>query len=59
MKHKYTFASCMSLHVPFYRPIGGQKKTFDELLEEQLKLEEQRLMSVQQQQVRENNKRKK
>ncbi|XP_070832047.1 centromere protein J [Chaetodon trifascialis] len=32
------------------RPIGGQKKTFEELLEEQLRLEEQRLKSAQQQQ---------
>lgn len=34
------------------RPIEGQKKTFEELLEEQLRLEEQRLKSAQQQQVR-------
>nr|XP_046259671.1 centromere protein J isoform X2 [Scatophagus argus] len=32
------------------RPIGGQKKTFEELLEEQLRLEEQRLKFAQQQQ---------
>ncbi|XP_073330060.1 centrosomal P4.1-associated protein [Pagrus major] len=32
------------------RPIEGQKKTFEELLEEQLRLEEQRLKSAQQQQ---------
>ncbi|XP_076603780.1 centrosomal P4.1-associated protein isoform X2 [Chaetodon auriga] len=32
------------------RPIGGQRKTFEELLEEQLRLEEQRLKSAQQQQ---------
>ncbi|XP_068186179.1 centromere protein J isoform X3 [Antennarius striatus] len=32
------------------RPIGGQMKTFEELLEEQLRLEEQRLKSAQQQQ---------
>ncbi|KAM9347788.1 centrosomal P4.1-associated protein [Symphorus nematophorus] len=32
------------------RPIGGQKKTFEELLEEQLRLEEQRLESARQQQ---------
>uniref|UniRef100_A0A3B4ZME4 Centromere protein J n=1 Tax=Stegastes partitus TaxID=144197 RepID=A0A3B4ZME4_9TELE len=32
--------------------IGGQKQTFEELLEEQLWLEEQRLKSVQQQKVR-------
>ncbi|TNN03596.1 hypothetical protein fugu_000625 [Takifugu bimaculatus] len=31
------------------RPIKGQKKTFEELLEEQLKLEEQRLKSAEQQ----------
>ncbi|XP_070770408.1 centromere protein J [Enoplosus armatus] len=35
---------------PIKPGIGGQKKTFDELLEEQLKLEEQRLMSARQQQ---------
>ncbi|XP_041806721.1 centromere protein J isoform X2 [Chelmon rostratus] len=33
------------------RPIEGQKKTFEELLEEQLRLEEQRLKSGQQQQI--------
>ncbi|KAM3607861.1 uncharacterized protein V6R79_015268 [Siganus canaliculatus] len=32
------------------RPIGGQKKTFEQLLEEQLRLEEQRLKSARQQQ---------
>lgn len=31
------------------RPIKGQKKTFEELLEEQLKLEEQRLKMAEQQ----------
>lgn len=40
---------------PFTRPIkpgiGGHKQTFEELLEEQLKLEEQRLKSARQQQV--------
>lgn len=40
-------------HVLLSRPIGGQKKTFEELLEEQLRLEEQRLKSDRQQQVRE------
>lgn len=39
------------------RPIGGQKKTFEELLEEQLRLEEQRLKSVRQAEVREYDKR--
>ncbi|XP_051260860.1 centromere protein J isoform X2 [Dicentrarchus labrax] len=34
------------------RPIGGQKKTFEELVEEQLRLEEQRLKSARQQQSR-------
>ncbi|MED6286068.1 hypothetical protein CHARACLAT_002124 [Characodon lateralis] len=34
---------------PIKPGIGGQKKTFEELLEEQLRLEEQRLMSAQQQ----------
>ncbi|KAM4731890.1 uncharacterized protein cpap isoform 5-T7 [Anableps anableps] len=34
---------------PIKPGIGGQKKTFEELLEEQLKLEEQRLKSAQQQ----------
>lgn len=34
------------------RPVGGHKKTFEELLEEQLRLEEQRLKSVRQQEVR-------
>lgn len=32
-----------------FRPIKGQKKTFEELLEEQLKLEEQRLKTAEQQ----------
>lgn len=32
-----------------FRPIKGQKKTFEELLEEQLQLEEQRLKSAEQQ----------
>uniref|UniRef100_A0A673AY19 Centromere protein J n=1 Tax=Sphaeramia orbicularis TaxID=375764 RepID=A0A673AY19_9TELE len=36
--------------------IGGQKQTFEELLEEQLRLEEQRLKSIKQQQVREHKK---
>lgn len=40
------------LCVPLSRPIGGHKKTFEELLEEQLRLEEQRLKSARQQQVR-------
>ncbi|XP_076730774.1 centrosomal P4.1-associated protein isoform X2 [Maylandia zebra] len=35
---------------PIRPGIGGQKQTFEELLEEQLKLEEQRLKSAQQQQ---------
>ncbi|XP_045910595.1 centromere protein J isoform X2 [Micropterus dolomieu] len=35
---------------PIMPGIGGQKKTFDELLEEQLRLEEQRLKSARQQQ---------
>ncbi|XP_041857083.1 centromere protein J isoform X2 [Melanotaenia boesemani] len=40
-----------SCHERPIRPgIGGQKQTFEELLEEQLRLEEQRLKSVQQQQ---------
>lgn len=37
---------------PIKAGIGGQKKTFEELLEEQLRLEEQRLKSAQQQPVR-------
>lgn len=37
------------LTVLIFRPIKGQKKTFEELLEEQLKLEEQRLKSAEQQ----------
>lgn len=37
-----------------FRPIQGQKKTFEELLEEQLKLEERRLKTAEQQ-VREYN----
>ncbi|XP_020487662.2 centromere protein J [Labrus bergylta] len=37
---------------PIQPGIGGQKKTFEELLEEQLRLEEQRLKSAQQQQGR-------
>lgn len=36
-----------------FRPVGGHKKTFEELLEEQLRIEEQRLKSVRQQEVRE------
>lgn len=52
----HVFALCVSVCVPLYRPIGGQRKTFEELLEEQLRLEEQRLKSAQQQQVREYNK---
>lgn len=42
------------LTVLVFRPIKGQKKTFEDLLEEQLKLEEQRLKSAEQQ-VREYN----
>lgn len=47
---------CAPLFRPVKLSIGGQKKTFEELLEEQLMLEEQRLKSVQQQKVREYNK---
>ncbi len=47
------FLMCMCVCLPLSRPIESQKKTFEELLEEQLRLEEQRLKSVQQQQVRE------
>lgn len=43
---------CIRLLCLLSRPIEGQKKTFEELLEEQLRLEEQRLKSAQQQQVR-------
>lgn len=43
---------CIHLLCLLSRPIEGQKKTFEELLEEQLRLEEQRLKSAQQQQVR-------
>lgn len=32
-----------------FRPIKGQRKTFEELLEEQLQLEEQRLKTAEQQ----------
>lgn len=32
-----------------FRPIKGQKKTFEELLEEQLKMEEQRQKTAEQQ----------
>lgn len=32
-----------------FRPIKGQKKTFEQLLEEQLKLEQQRLKTAEQQ----------
>lgn len=42
------------LNMLIFRPIKGQKKTFEELLEEQLKLEEQRLKTAEQQ-VRECN----
>ncbi|KAM6978584.1 LOW QUALITY PROTEIN: centrosomal P4.1-associated protein-like [Tautogolabrus adspersus] len=38
---------------PIKPGIGGQKKTFEELLEEQLRMEEQRLKSAQQQQSQE------
>lgn len=57
----HTFAMCVSVCVRacLSRPIkpgtGGQKKTFEELLEEQLRLEEQRLKSAWQQQVRQYN----
>lgn len=37
------------LTVLVFRPIKGQRKTFEELLEEQLKLEEQRLKTAEQQ----------
>lgn len=51
---------CLCVHACLSRPIkpgtGGQKKTFEELLEEQLRLEEQRLKSAWQQQVRQYNK---
>lgn len=43
---------CIRLLCLLSRPIEGQKKTFEELLEEQLRLEEQRLKSAQPQQVR-------
>lgn len=44
------------LTVLIFRPIKGQKKTFEELLEEQLKLEEQRLKSAEQQVIEYNRK---
>lgn len=44
------------LTVLIFRQIKGQKKTFEELLEEQLKLEEQRLKSAEQQVIQHNRK---
>lgn len=48
----YLNACVCVLSRPIRPGIGGQKQTFEELLEEQLRLEEQRLKSAQQQQVR-------
>lgn len=42
----------LSFSRPIKPGIGGQKQTFEELLEEQLRLEEQRLKSARKQQVR-------
>lgn len=42
----------MVISRPIKPGIGGQKQTFEALLEEQLRLEEQRLKTTQQQQVR-------
>lgn len=53
--HTFTVCVSVSLSRPIKSGIGGQKKTFEELLEEQLRLEEQRLRSARQQQVREYN----
>lgn len=48
------FAVCVfvTLSRPIKPGIGGQKQTFEDLLEEQLRLEEQRLKSAQKQQVK-------
>lgn len=51
-KSQYMFV----LTVLIFRQIKGQKKTFEELLEEQLKLEEQRLKSAEQQVIQHNRK---
>ena len=48
--------SMFSLTRPIKPGIGVHKQTFEELLEEQLRLEDQKLKSAQQQQVRELNK---
>lgn len=50
-------SQCMFVStVLIFRPIKGQKKTFEELLEEQLQLEEQRLKSAEQQVIEYNRK---
>lgn len=48
----YNICVFVTLSRPIKPGIGGQKQTFEELLEEQLRLEEQRLKSAQTQQVR-------
>lgn len=40
---------CVFVFTALFRPIQGQRKTFEELLEEQLQLEEQRLKTAEQQ----------
>lgn len=50
----HTFAVCVfvTLSRPIKPGIGGRKQTFEDLLEEQLRLEEQRLKSAQKEQVK-------
>jgi hypothetical protein len=56
IEYKSLIWLCAPVSMVISRPIkpgiGGQKQTFEALLEEQLRLEEQRLKTTQQQQVR-------